>query len=140
MDIYGAGVIHKPVLVDLDVKQTKVTGTATFAEGSSLEIVKQTAVADAIKKSAADILVEPTFSTETSGTRITATVTGFPAFYKNFRPITVDDLPLLQVGLTQKATVYEPTAVEQKKKKGQILLVILGFVAITAAIVAPKLI
>jgi len=28
-DIYGAGVIQKPVVVDLDVKGTKVTGMAT---------------------------------------------------------------------------------------------------------------
>ena len=54
MDIYGAGVIHKPVLVDLDVKETKVSGVATLTDNPALELVKQHAVADAIKKASCD--------------------------------------------------------------------------------------
>ncbi|MFA5782846.1 MAG: hypothetical protein WC868_11330 [Bacteroidales bacterium] len=117
MDIYGAGVIQKPVLVDLDVKETKVTGTATatMTKSTSLETVKQKAVADALKKTNADVLIEPKFETETSGRRTTATVTGFPATFKNFRSITAEDVPLLQVGVIQKADVYEPTKEKQKK-------------------------
>ena len=117
-DIYGAGVIQKPVLVDLDVKVTKVTGTATGTASKvvSLESVKLDAVVDAIKKSGADVLVEPTFETLIAGGQITATVTGFPATYKNFRPITPEDVPLLQVGVTQKANVYE--APKNQKKRG----------------------
>ena len=116
MDIYGAGVIQKPVLVDLDVKEIKVTGTATARSGTSLEIVKQDAVANALKTANADVLVEPKFETATTSERVTATVTGFPATYKNFRPIKPEDVQMLQVGVTQKANVYEPPVQKQKKK------------------------
>ncbi len=108
MGIYGTGVIHKPVLVDLDVQQTKVTGTSTADKGSSMEEVKQNAVANALKNANADILIEPTFETETSAGRITAKVTGWPGTYKNFRAITSDDVPLLYIlGTVQKADVIE---------------------------------
>src|ERR1039458_322350 len=87
MDIYGSGVIQKPVVVDLDVKEAKVTGTSTETQGKAIDMIKQEAVADAIKKASADILVEPTFETITSNGKITVTVTGFPGTYKNFRII-----------------------------------------------------
>lgn len=113
MGIYGSGVIHKPVLVDLDVQQTKVTGTATADKGSSMEEVKQNAVANALKNANADVLIEPTFETETSGGRITAKVTGWPGTYKNFRAITADDVPLLYVvGATQNAQVIEASKLQ----------------------------
>lgn len=115
MDIYGAGVIQKPVLVDLDVKETKVVGTATASQNISVEIVKQEAVTDALKKSNADVLVEPKFETVTSAGKTTATVTGFPATYKNFRPVTADDVKLMDVGITQKASVYEQPKTQPKK-------------------------
>jgi len=115
MDIYGAGVIHKPVIVDLNVKETKVTGTATMKRSMTLEVVKREAVADALRKTNADVLVEPKFETITSHRRITATVTGFPATYTNFRQIKEEDVKLLQVGVTQRAEVYE-TKVLQKKR------------------------
>jgi hypothetical protein len=138
MDIYGAGVIQTPVLVDLDVKDTKVTGTATAVQGKSLEPVKQDAVADALKKSNADVLVEPKFETETSGGRITATVTGFPATYKNFRTIKADDVPLLKVGVTQKADVAQPATIGNKKgaATGVIVGSLLGLVLIIAVLAA----
>jgi len=142
MDIYGAGVIHKPVLVDLDVKETKVSGVATLSDNPALDLVKQHAVADAIKKASCDVLVEPTYLTETTGDRVTATVTGFPGTYKNFRSIKAEDVPLVQVGLTQVAKVHEPGAVVQKKKKKVGLIIvgaIVGAVAIGALVVAKAL-
>ena len=44
------------------------------------------------------------------------TITGFPATYKNFRPIEKADIELLNVGIVQKAKVEEPKTV--KKKNG----------------------
>lgn len=117
MDIYGAGVLHKPVIVDLEVKEIRVTGMATLTKGVSLEPVKQEAVADALRKSGADVLVEPKFETKTSGGRTTATVTGFPATYKNFRSITLEDVKLLRVGVTQKAAVSESGNLLKKKRR-----------------------
>jgi hypothetical protein len=117
LDIYGAGVLHKPVIVDLEVKEIRVTGMATLTKGVSLEPVKQEAVADALRKSGADVLVEPKFETKTSGGRTTATVTGFPATYKNFRSITLEDVKLLRVGVTQKAAVSESGNLLKKKRR-----------------------
>ncbi|MBK8947872.1 MAG: hypothetical protein IPM68_03145 [Flavobacteriales bacterium] len=83
MDIYGPGVIHHPVLVDLDVKETKVTGSTTIINSSSEENGKRLAVIEALKDSGADVLVQPVYQIETKGSRTTYTVTGFPATYKN---------------------------------------------------------
>jgi len=117
MDIYGSGVIHKPVVVDLTVKDIKVTGTATSKSGLTVEQVKNMAVADALKKAVADVLIEPKFETESYAGKITATVTGFPGYYSNFRPIKAEDIPLLEAGLLQTAKVYEPSNLVQKKQK-----------------------
>ena len=125
MDIYGAGVIHKPVLVDLDVKENKITGTSTQSGNKSIEIIKQDAVANALKNANADVLVEPKFETETHQGKVTATVTGFPATYKNFRQIKSEDIPLLQVGIAQKANVYEPPTTK-KNNGGAIAAILIG--------------
>ena len=114
-DIYGSGVIQKPVIVDLEVSESKVTGSATESSSIGFDAVKNLAVANALKKSGADVLVEPQFETETRSGVTTATVTGFPGVYKNFRNIQIDDVELLKVGILQKANVYQP--VEEKKKK-----------------------
>lgn len=136
MDIYGEGVIHKPVIVDLDVKEVKVTGTVVFDAGSQIDIVKQAAVSDALKKAGADVLVEPAFFIETTNEKITCTVIGFPATYKNFRPIKLEDVPLLKVGITQKAQVFEPTATVGATKKKSKVGLIAGAVILAGAVVA----
>jgi hypothetical protein len=115
-EIYGSGVIQKPVIVDLEVNEFKVTGTATEKSGKGLYEIKNLAVANALKKAGADVLVEPQFETETKFGMTTATVTGFPATYKNFRPIQLEDVELLKVGILQKANVYQPT---EEKKRGR---------------------
>ncbi len=127
MDINGPSVIQKPTLVDLDVKETKVSGMATAKSNVPMEIVKEVAVKDAIKKANADVLIEQKFETETSGRLNTVTVKGFPATYKNFRPITTEDVELLKVGATQKADICESHKVEQKKKLGFVTGVLIGF-------------
>lgn len=99
--------INKPVLVDLDVKEKKATGIANAKKRIPLEIIKQNAIANALKNENADALVEPIFETEVYRRNITVTVTGWPAIYKNFRSIQAEDVPLLQVCVSQKADVYE---------------------------------
>lgn len=130
MDIYGAGVIHKPVIVDLDVKDTKVTGTAT---ANMDEDVKNLAVANALKESKADVLVEPKFEIEAKNGKRTATVIGYPATYKNFRPIKPEDAALLNTGIIQKANVYEPVQDKTKRKgrAGAAILTTLGLIGLT---------
>jgi hypothetical protein len=133
IDIYHTGIIQKPVVVDLDVKETKVSGIATEnSESASIETVKQEAIVDAVKKANADILVEPMFTTETIGEKITVTVSGFPANYKNFRSIKHEDLELLNTGNLQKVKVYEPksSSIVSSKKNKTTLKIILGFLII----------
>ncbi|MCZ8197985.1 MAG: hypothetical protein O9267_10290 [Flavobacterium sp.] len=119
LDIYGAGVIHKPTLVDLEVKDTKTSGTSSgkILE-KSVDVIKHEAVVNALKTFNSDVLIEPKFETETSKGVTTVSVSGFPANYKNFRAIKAEDIPLLQAGITQKAATYEPPVVTQKKSKG----------------------
>lgn len=117
LPIYGAGVIQKPVIVDLDVKQTKTTATATGKLGSNLEVIKAEAVSRAIKAAGADVLVEPTYTIVTNRGNSTVTVSGFPATYKNFRDIKPEDVPLINAGILQTAKVAEPTTIFKKWKK-----------------------
>ncbi len=104
MGIYGAGVMHLPVVADLDVKNEKVEGVATV-KTSSVEIAKQAALHDAITKSGADVLVEPSYDIQIKGDKITVKVTGFPANYKNFRQMKPQDTTLIKAGVIQKPKV-----------------------------------
>lgn len=115
LNIYGSGVIQKPVIVDLDVRQTKVNGSATRREGSNIEAIKAEAVSIAVKNAQADVLVEPTYTIFTERGSTTVTVTGFPATYKNFRDITLEDVPLIKAGILQTARVVEPTTVHRRQ-------------------------
>jgi hypothetical protein len=108
MDIYGSGIIQYPVVADLEVSEHKVTGTAQANRGHSLEAIRNNAVADALKKADADVLIEPVFESVTNWGITTVTVTGFPGTYTNFRQATENDIYVLETGILQKATVSEP--------------------------------
>ena len=129
MDIYGSGVIQKPVVVDLNVSQTRVNGYAKEGSSESLETIKQKAINDALKKANADVLIEPKFDIETKNGSTTAVVSGWPATYNNFRSITAEDIPLLEAGVLQKAEAYAPPLTEKKSKA----LVFLGTLLIVGA-------
>ena len=135
MDIYGSGVIQKPVIVDLDVEDKKITGTATATSGSSESAVKELAVANALKEAKADVLVEPKFEVDIQNGKMTATVTGFPARYKNFRSIRQEDTELLKAGIVQKAEVYQPSQEKQRKGAGAVILTTLGIIGLAAALI-----
>lgn len=93
----AAVVNQKPTLADLEVKDSKATGTASYKSTvKSFEAIKQEAVANALKSVNADILVEPKFETEINNYTITITVKGYPGFYKNFRAVKTEDLPVLE--------------------------------------------
>ncbi len=114
LGIYGAGVIQKPVIVALDVKQTKIMATVNAKLGSNLETVKAEAVSVAIKNAGAAVLVEPSYTIVSNKGSSTVTVTGFPATYKNFRDIKAEDIPLIKAGILQTARIAEPTTLLQK--------------------------
>lgn len=116
LNIYGSGVIQKPVIVDLDVKQTKVAATVNGKIGSNIEVLKAEAVSIAVKNAQADVLVEPTYTIVSNRGTSTVTVSGFPATYINFRDITLEDVPLVKAGILQTARVAEPTMISKNKK------------------------
>ena len=107
-----AVVNQKPTLADLDIKDKKVTGMASSKiTQKGIDAIKQEAVANALKNINADILVEPNFDTEVNNSTITITVTGYPGFYKNFRPIKTEDLPVLEsVLFTGIPTMHIPVS------------------------------
>jgi hypothetical protein len=89
-------ITQKPTLADLDVKESKVTGTFSSKAPFNFEVVKQEAVANALRTVNADLLVEPKYESTVTTSSITVTVTGYPAFYKNFRAMKAEDLILLE--------------------------------------------
>lgn len=127
MDIYGSGVIHKPVIADLDVSSTKVKGTYDLASGTLFEDAKNEAIAQLIKDNNVDVIIEPKYELVQTVGATKITITGYPATYKNFRPIEKADIELLNVGIVQKAKVDEPKTVKKKNR----VLVIVGTVLTT---------
>ncbi|MFM7015812.1 MAG: hypothetical protein ACKOX3_05720 [Bacteroidota bacterium] len=134
-DIYGAGVIQKPVLVDMDVKEEKVTATITARGKKVNDDLKNNALAEAIKNSKADVLVEPRFETDIKGRKITITVTGFPATYKNFHTIKQDEVELLKAGKVQQVNTMDTNQVKSKGGKA-VLFLGLGIILITSLVLA----
>lgn len=85
------------MVADLEVANMKVTGEfkADFAseEAVNEQLLKDNAVYNALKTMKADVLVAPQYHVvkETSGRKYyTVTVTGYPAFYRNFRPMPIE--------------------------------------------------
>lgn len=94
-EINNKQVIQTPVVVDLDVSETKVTGTYS-GENVTIEFAKNKSLADAITKSGADVLVEPIYEVDVNDKTITVTVHGYAGKYKNFRQPQAKDSVLLQ--------------------------------------------
>ena len=121
MEIYGPGVIQNPVIADLDVREQKVQGTATGRK-SATNAVKKLALANALETSHADVLVAPVYELVSKGGRTTATVTGFPATYSNFRHATPADSSLVTAGYMQHAnTAMADDAPVKRKGVGAII-------------------
>lgn len=136
--VHGAGVVHHPVMADLDVRNTKVSGEAT-GPATSQAALRVQAVASAVKDSGADLLVEPIFDINpVSSSRIVVTVTGFPANYRNFRKATLDDLPFIEAGMQRPVQVAEAHTDSEPKKKGGagIAILIVVLVGMVAALVS----
>ena len=109
IEIENNGIIQKPTVADLEVRTPKVSGTASSVGAETLENVRMKAVSDAIKQANCDLLVEPMYETEKTGSSFKVTVTGYPATHKNFRPITEEDLKLIHVGSSKKVKTTEVT-------------------------------
>jgi hypothetical protein len=118
IDIVGAGVIHKPIVVDLEVNPTKISKTVELRNVLSLDNAKNEVVSELLKEKSADLLVEPTFESKTKNGKTELTVYGWTANYKNFRQVEEKDIKLLEISPSlRKAETYQPV-VEKKKGKG----------------------
>ena len=118
MDIRNGGVVQKTTVVDLEVNEVKVTssieGKGNISSGPKLEKLKSQLVADILRQTNSDVLVEPIFELVNTITKTTLTVTGFPAIYKNFRPIKAEDIELLKVGQVKQVEVFNPLSKTNK--------------------------
>lgn len=90
-DVAGPTVIQKPVVADLEVGEARVKGTATAKGSTPISEVKELAVLDAVTKANVDVLVEPRYDITKSFRKVTVDVSGYPAKYKNFRPMEAQD-------------------------------------------------
>ncbi|MCM1177611.1 MAG: hypothetical protein NC115_00925 [Bacteroidales bacterium] len=81
---------------ELKVSETKVTGEANNPNSFFSQVeMEKTAVADALKKEDADILLEPQFEyRRVDGKLVSVKVSGYPAKYSGFRPVTQDDVDI----------------------------------------------
>ena len=127
-DISGPTVIQKPVIADLEVKETKVSGTATGKGATSTEELKREAVNDALVKSGADVLIEPRYEVTIKFNKATVNVTGYPATYKNFRPMEPGDTIFVsKTPLTSSVNNAHPREfTKNTSRKGRIALMSVG--------------
>lgn len=121
LDIVGPGVIQMPVVADLDVRSTKVSHSKTYSSALSKASsnIKADLVRELLRENQADVLIEPTYETVSKSGKVTLTVHGFPATYKNFRQVTREDLDLIEAApkLLQKAESEESSVLTKKKQK-----------------------
>lgn len=84
-------IIQLPLIVDLEIEDRIVSGSFS-GDNVSEAHAKEMAVANALKTSDADVLVEPIYDLTINNNTISASVRGHPGHYKNFRkPKSPDD-------------------------------------------------
>jgi len=138
-NIRGIPIIQRPVVVDLNIRTNKASGTAeTPLQGTTAQIqrtllsnARQNAMKDAIEKAGADVLIQPTFEISIKNNYATVTATGFPANYKNFRPMEAKDSILLrEANLSDKVETNEPVTVEYTKSYLALILSLAGLLTL----------
>ena len=107
MEVKGTGVLQIPVVADLNVSSTRISEEYTLTtalnmktQGKVINEAKDYAVANAVQKYSADVLVEPIFEVYITKAKMNKSdvrviVTGYPATYKNFRSATQGDMELI---------------------------------------------
>ena len=115
-----------PVMADLEVSNSKVTHTekAAFAEIRITDAVianmaefKKIALSRAAKAHNADVLVGTIIDVATVNKRLEITVSGYPAYYRNFRTATKADAELVQSALSVKNRDLESDIVSSPTKR-----------------------
>ena len=143
-DIKSPGVFHMPLVADLEVQNEQISGeNNSITSGTTSENrLREGAIANALERSKADVLIEPVFTKKTENNKITVTVRGWPASYKNFRNMTENDIDLVKMGQVKEVTskIKKTTATRTNTKKSSkplaIAAVLGGGLAIILAISA----
>ena len=138
MDVVGSGIIYKPVVADLIVKEEKVSAVISYSSTeNTMDNAKNEVVRKALNNASGDVLVEPVFESITKNGITELTVKGWAGNYKNFRPVEEKDIKLLEIKPSlHKANVYESVVDVKKKKTG--LWVTLGLLFV-AGLMIPSL-
>ena len=124
-DINSSGITHLPILANLNIRSTKVTGTATGllkAPMVTKNSIKQEALAVALAKVNGDVLIEPFYRTESVGKQFTVTITGYPATYKDFRMMEEKDTTLFYMAYPEaKNRTVSNTIIINKSVKNDVV-------------------
>lgn len=84
-----------PMTSQLNVSETKVSATVTVGKNDvkkSKKMMEDWAVSEALKKIGGDILLEPRYEYDyKNNVLVSVTVSGYPATFSNFRPMTMED-------------------------------------------------
>lgn len=117
IDISGVGVIHKPVIADLEIAPQKSTKTMVIKNMELLSNAKNEIIRILLNENNADLLVEPKFDSTTKNGKTELTVTGWLAYYKNFRTIEEKDLKLIEIrpAVIRQVETNQSSILENKK-------------------------
>lgn len=119
-----ADIKTSPLISDLQIDQTRKTGTAINNNGENFEELKIAAIADVLEKNNGDILIEPSFTIETRGSSNSVSVSGFVAKYTNIKQTASPADGLNSVMVVHPLSISVPTNTPTKKKG---LLGLIGF-------------
>ncbi|MBK9290915.1 MAG: hypothetical protein IPM52_04750 [Bacteroidetes bacterium] len=119
MGINEIGVVQHPVLAELEVLPTKITQTVEVKKAKILDEAKAIAMAQVLKDTKSDVLVEPKFEFKRKGAKLFVTVTAYPALYRSFRSMKPEDEYILEHMRFRRAEVAEGSvgAVPGKRKR-----------------------
>ena len=128
-------VIPAPTMMDLDVAEEKVEGSFSGDLMDPEEGLKNSALYQALKSSGSDILVEPVYQIKKVDSRRIVVVSGFPARIRRFRPVTKEDVPLLELRKYVPARYYAAPVTQSQNpvKRGR------GFRALMLLVFLPLL-
>jgi len=135
LDIYGSGVIQKPVITNLKVNPQKIQSSYSANTGKGVDYHKSQAIAQAMMENKADVILEPSYEITKTSSRISIITKGYAANYENFRQLTGADTSLLvDAGIIKyNDGPGETPVVQEEKKKTKGLGFLLALLLVGAA-------
>lgn len=121
-------ILQRPQIAELQIDTNKISGTMAFKVSdpptdAELKQAEQAVTFDVLKRTKNDLIVHPVYEIDQQGTNLNITVTGFPAKYKSFKPVTQEDLKLIEtiktsseVKVVEFSNYHEQVPVATKKR------------------------